>query len=215
MSKVDVPIAMVDTEIENQITQMRSRVAQSGMDLETFLQMSNQTEEDLREDMREDAARRVRNSLVLQQVTEEENLLITEADIEAEIDRMVAGMESPERMRSIYQSEYFRERLESELQDRKITERILEIATEGKGAVTGEGAEVLKQDDSAADEVVEVEGTLEESSDDDVDADAETSEANESDDATADDATNDDADANEGDDDSADEDEDEPKPETT
>jgi trigger factor len=170
ISEVDVPVAMVDTEIENQLTQMRSRLAQSGMDLETFLQMSNKTEEDVREELREDAQRRVRNSLVLQKVTEEEGLAVTEEDIEAEIDRMTAGMENPERMRSIYQSEYFRERLEGELQDRKITERILEIATEGRGAITGEAAELEAEAEAAEqeEEIIDVEVTpTDESTDED------------------------------------------------
>lgn len=149
-SEVDVPVAMVDTEIDNQVTQMRSRLAQSGMELEAFLQMSQKTEEEFREEMREDAARRVRNSLVLQQITEAENLTVEQEDIEAEIDRITSGMDSPERMRAIYESDYFREQLVSEIQDRKISDRIVEIATEGKGAITGEGAEFLVEAEAEA-----------------------------------------------------------------
>lgn len=148
-SEVDVPVAMVDSEIDNQMTQMGSRLAQSGMDLETFLQISNQTEEDFRAEMRPDAERRVRNSLVLQQITEAEALSITPQDIEEEITRLTDGMENPERMRSIYQSDYFRERLLSEVQDRKLTDRIIEIATEGRGALSGEAAELLEEDAQA------------------------------------------------------------------
>jgi len=176
ISEVDVPEAMVDSEVENQITQTRSRLAQSGMDLETFLQMSQKTEDDLRGEIREDAARRVRNSLVLQKITETEDLTVTPADIEAEIDKMTAGMENPERMRSIYESDYFRERLESEIQDRKITERILEIATEGRGAITGEGAELANEEPEEAEEqIIDVETSV----DDDVDAEAADSEVGE------------------------------------
>ncbi len=148
-SEVDVPVAMVDSEIDNQITQMRSRLAQSGMELEMYLAMAQQTEEDVRADMRADAERRVRNSLVLQQITEAEELAITAEDIETEISRLTAGMENPERMRSIYESEYFRERLLSEIQDRKLTDRIIEIATDGQGALTGEAAELLNEEPEA------------------------------------------------------------------
>jgi trigger factor len=169
ISEVDVPEAMVDTEVENQITQTRSRLAQSGMDLETFLQMSQKTEDDLRGEIREDAARRVRNSLVLQKITEAEDLKVTPQDIEAEIDKMTAGMENPERMRSIYESDYFRERLEDEIQDRKITERILEIATEGRGAVTGEGADLAnEQPEESSEQIIDIEASSD-PDDDDVD----------------------------------------------
>lgn len=148
-SEVDVPVAMVDSEVDNEITQMGSRLAQSGIDLETYLSMSNQSEAEMREQMRPDAERRMRNSLVLQKVTEAEELTASAEDIEAEIDRMTTGMENPERMRSIYQSDYFRERLLSEIQDRKLTDRLIEIATEGRGAITGEGAELLDEDQEA------------------------------------------------------------------
>jgi trigger factor len=182
ISEVDVPEAMVDTEVENQITQTRSRLAQSGMDLETFLQMSQKTEDDLRAEIREDAARRVRNSLVLQKITEAEDLKVTPQDIAAEIDKMTAGMENPERMRSIYESDYFRERLEDEIQDRKITERILEIATEGRGAVTGEGAELANAEPEAAEEqIIDVEQSAG-SDDDDRGEDSEAGAEPESDD---------------------------------
>ena len=173
ISEVDVPDAMVDTEVENQITQTRSRLAQSGMDLETFLQMSQKTEDDLRGEIREDAARRVRNSLVLQKITEAEDLKVTPQDIEAEIDKMTAGMENPERMRTIYESDYFRERLEDEIQDRKITERILEIATEGRGAVTGEGADLANEQlEESAEQIIDIE-TSSDIDDDSVDDDSE------------------------------------------
>lgn len=165
-SEVDVPVAMVDMEIDNQVTQTRSRLAQTGTDLETFLSMSNKTEEDFREELREDAARRVRNTLVLNQIAEVESLTVTDEDIEAEIDRMIGDMENAEQLRSIYASEYFRERLENDLHDRRMTERIIEIATEGVGAVTGEGAELQQQEDAAADDetadatILDVEATV-------------------------------------------------------
>ncbi|CAN5177501.1 N/A [soil metagenome] len=168
-SEVDVPVAMVDAEIDSQVTQMSSRLAQSGMDLETFLEVSKQTEAEFRDEMRPDAERRVRNSLVMQQITEAESLSITPADIEEEISRLTGGMENSERMRSIYESDYFRERLLSEVQDRKLTDRIIEIATDGRGALAGEAADLLAEDAEAqavaADSgVIEVSGEEEDQS---------------------------------------------------
>lgn len=211
VSEVDVPAAMVDMEIDNQVTQTRSRLAQTGTDLETFLSMTNKTEEDFREELREDAARRVRNTLVLNQIAEVEGLTVTDEDIEAEIDRMTAGMANAEQLRSIYASEYFRERLENDLHDRRMTERIIEIATEGVGAVTGEGAKLLQQDEEEAadadaeeaeETVVDVEASVEDDSADASEDEASSEEAededsgDEADDAgDAEEASSDDEDA--------------------
>ncbi len=195
VSEVDVPVAMVDMEIDNQITQTRSRLAQTGTDLETFLSMGNKTEEDFREELREDAARRVRNTLVLNQIAEVEKLAVTDEDIEAEIDKMIGDMENAEQLRSIYASEYFRERLENDIHDRRMTERIIEIATEGVGAVTGEGAELQQQDeddkaadaDSADATILDVEATVaDEDEAEDAAEVAEEAEASEGDDAETD-----------------------------
>ena len=143
---VEIPSAMVDREIEDQLTQFRSRLASQRLSLEEYMVNTGQTEEELRAEMRPDAERRVRNSVVLQQIAKAENVEVADADIDAEINRLVAPSENPDRLRTLYSSDYFRGLLQSELFDRKLTERLIEIATEGKGAVTGAGAEALRDE---------------------------------------------------------------------
>lgn len=143
VAEIDVPGSMVEKELEDELTQFRSRLAQQGLSLDEYLQANDQTMDDLREEMRPNAERRIRNSVVLQEIAKAEELIVTPEDIDAEIDRLAAGSESPERLKTLYQSEYFHGLLENELFDRMLTERVIAIATAGVGAVTGAGAAAL------------------------------------------------------------------------
>ena len=143
-SEVEIPSTMVEKEIDDELTQFRSRLAQQRVTLEQYLEAEHQTMDGLRDEIRPNAERRVRNTMVLQEIAKAEELEVTADDISAEIERLIAGMQDPDRMRSIYQSDHFRGLLESEIYDRKLTDLVVEIATEGRGAVSGAGAEALK-----------------------------------------------------------------------
>jgi len=155
VAEIDVPGSMVEKELEDEITQFRSRLAQQGLNLDEYLSVNNQTMDELRDEMRPNAERRVRNSVVLQEIAKAEGVEVTAEDIGAEIDRLAGGSESPDRLKTLYESEYFRGLLENELFDRKLTERVISIATEGRGAVTGAGAEALARELGGAAATVE------------------------------------------------------------
>ena len=145
-AEIEVPDALVEREVEDQVTQFKTRLAQQRMTYEEYLTVNGQTEEEFRAEMQPDAARRVRNSIVLQEIAKAEGVEVTPEDIEAEIDRLVGPAENPERLRTLYESDYFKDLLQTELYDRKLTDRLLEIATEGRGAVTGAGAAALEEE---------------------------------------------------------------------
>lgn len=176
-AEVDIPTSMVDKEIEDEMTQFRSRLAQQRLSMDEYLASNGQTLEELREEIRPNAQRRIRNSLVLQEIAKTEGLEVTDADIDAEIDRLTAPAENPERLRELYRSDYFRGLLESETFDRKLQARVLEIVTEGRGALTGAGAKALKDAEEEAlrprptAPVIEVSGTV---ADEDAETDEET-----------------------------------------
>lgn len=183
LSEVQIPDTLIDSEVDDQVTQLRTRLAQQGVDFDDYLASNGQTESDLRFELREGAGERVRNTLVLQEVAKAEGLEVTQEDIDAEIDNLVAGRPNPEQMRSLYESDYFRGMLENELHDRKLMELVVELGTGGAGAISGPGADLLEADqqpEPAEEEVDEYE--FEAAADEDeigegdsVDSEAETS----------------------------------------
>jgi len=136
---------MVQSEIEDEITQLRTRLAQQGVSLDDYLTAQSQTLDELRAELAETAEQRIRNTLVLGEIAKLEELEVTDEDITAEIERLAEGAADADRMRQIYSSDYFRNMLQSELSDRKMTERLLEIATEGNGALSGDAATLLEE----------------------------------------------------------------------
>jgi trigger factor len=141
---LEMPGALVDREIDEEINNTSARFSAQGLTYEDFLMAIGKTDEEYRNDMREGVETRLRRAIVLQEIAKAEGIEITDEDIDAEIDRVVGDAPNPERRRRLFSSEYFRTQLQNELYDRKLTERLIEIATEGRGAITGPGAEILE-----------------------------------------------------------------------
>lgn len=89
-AEIDIPEAMVQTELDQMLNEFEQRLQMQGMNLETYFQFSGQTEEQLKEQMETDAQLRVKTNLVLEAVLEAEHIEVEEADIEAELENMAS-----------------------------------------------------------------------------------------------------------------------------
>ena len=56
---------MVNTELDRMIQEFGQRIQQQGLDLQTYYQISGQNEDQLREQMKDDAEQRVKTNLTL------------------------------------------------------------------------------------------------------------------------------------------------------
>ena len=83
-AKLDIPQVMVDEELEQMFNEFNQRLAQQGLNFELYSQILNQTEEDIKETMKEDAFKRVRSRLVLEKIAEVEELEVEEEELEKE-----------------------------------------------------------------------------------------------------------------------------------
>jgi len=81
---VDVPVEMVEEELNQMFQEFTQRLTQQGMNFEMYSQILNQTEEDIKEQMREDAQKRVTSRLVLEKIAEVEALKVEDEDLETE-----------------------------------------------------------------------------------------------------------------------------------
>lgn len=87
-AEIDVPEAMVDTELDRMMNEFEQRLQMQGMNLELYFQFSGQNEEVLREQMKEEAANRVRVNLTLEAIAKAENIEATDEDVENELANM-------------------------------------------------------------------------------------------------------------------------------
>ncbi|WP_410771869.1 trigger factor [Fontibacillus sp. BL9] len=101
-AEVEIPQAMVDSEVQNMVRDFDNRLRAQGMNLDMFLGFSGQSIDDLKEQMKGDAEKRVRNNLVLEQIAKAEKIEATEEEINKELQDMAdAYKRSTEEIRNI------------------------------------------------------------------------------------------------------------------
>jgi trigger factor len=119
-AELEVPQVMVDSEITHMMKDFENRLRQQGMNLELYFQFSGQDEAALKEQMQGDAEKRVRNNLVLEEIAKAENLEVSEADIEEELENLSKLYNRPsEELREIFAANGYLENLGSDLKVRK------------------------------------------------------------------------------------------------
>lgn len=87
-AKVEIPEAMINNQLEQEVGEFDYRMRMQGISLEQYLQITNSTEEMLKEQLRPMAENRVRGDLVLQAIADAEGIEITDEDIDNELNRM-------------------------------------------------------------------------------------------------------------------------------
>ncbi|EKU50183.1 trigger factor [Staphylococcus massiliensis] len=87
-AKVDIPDAMIKTETDRMLQEFGQRLQQQGLNLETYFQISGQSEDDLREQMKDDATERVKTNLTLSAIADTENIEVNDGDVDAELENM-------------------------------------------------------------------------------------------------------------------------------
>ncbi|MDE7062577.1 MAG: trigger factor, partial [Lachnospiraceae bacterium] len=95
-SEMDIPDAMIDMQVQNMIQEFAQRLAQQGLSIDQYMQFSGMTVDKMKEQLRPEAVVRIQSSLVLEQIVKEENIEVTEEEINAQLDKMAAayGMEA-------------------------------------------------------------------------------------------------------------------------
>ena len=133
---IEFPPVLVDREIDHFL---HDQARNSGMELERYLKLVGKTPDTIREELTPGATERVKRSLALSRLAEDEKIEVEDSDIDAEIDSMVAQAsagndEQAQQYRQIFQSPEARTSLGRSLLTRKTMERLVEIAGQADGA---------------------------------------------------------------------------------
>lgn len=86
--EVDIPEAMIETQLETEIGEFDYRMRSQGLNLEQYLQITNSTEEALKEQLKPNAIHRVKGDLVLEAIAKAEEIEVSDEDIDKELERM-------------------------------------------------------------------------------------------------------------------------------
>lgn len=85
---MDIPEPMIEEQIRNMIEEYARRMQGQGLSFEQYLQFTGTTLEQMEEQMRPHAEKRIRNRLVLEEVARQENIQISDEAIEEEMKKM-------------------------------------------------------------------------------------------------------------------------------
>ncbi len=134
ISEVEYPPVMVEVEIEELLNEQAQRLQMQGLTMEQYLKAMNKTVEEVHEETRPIAEKRVTRGLVLGKVAEEEKIEVTDTDIDAEIAGMVenAAEDRKQEVEKILNAPQTRDSFRRPLLSRKTVQRLVEIA---KGSI--------------------------------------------------------------------------------
>lgn len=129
LSEVEFPPVLVEAEI-HRIFNQRS---QKGRGLEEYLNSINKTAEELHEELRPLATKRVSRSLVLGKIAVEEKIEVEDAEIDTEIENLTKNAtENKEQIEKVLNTAQARESIKQTLITRKTIQRLAEIARDSQ-----------------------------------------------------------------------------------
>ncbi|MDX9916433.1 MAG: trigger factor [Gudongella sp.] len=88
MSTLEVPPAMIDSQVDNEIKDFEYRVSMQGFELDKYLELTGMNLESLRDNFRPVAEKRVKADLVLEAIAKAENIEVTDEDIDNELRKL-------------------------------------------------------------------------------------------------------------------------------
>lgn len=140
-AELDYPPVVVEREVDRILQEQSSALQTAGRkgpsqrdQLDAYLQQLGKSEEELRDELRPIAEERIRRSLVLSEVSEAEDIQVSDSDVEAEIERLTAGASGQgDELRRLFSNENAKESLRRSLHTRKTLERLVELAS-GEGS---------------------------------------------------------------------------------
>lgn len=86
--KVDIPEVMINEELDRMVNQYAETLKMQGLSLEQFYQFTNSDESKLREQMKEEATKRITFRLMLEEVAKAENIVIDDKAANEEVKTM-------------------------------------------------------------------------------------------------------------------------------
>ena len=113
---IEIPSGMIDTEIDNMLKDIETRLSYQGLEMKQYLQMVGKTEEDIRKEYEEQAKISVKSRLVLEAIVKAENLEASEEEVSEKVKEMAAnyGRDAEELMKNEHLTNYIKENMKSE-----------------------------------------------------------------------------------------------------
>lgn len=87
-SSVDIPETMISEETDRMVKQFGEHIAMQGINLEQFYQLTNSNEEKLKEQYKDEALKRIKYRLILEEIIKLEKIEVTDKEIDDRIEQL-------------------------------------------------------------------------------------------------------------------------------
>ncbi|MBE5897242.1 MAG: trigger factor [Lachnospiraceae bacterium] len=125
-AQMDIPEAMIDNQVNSMLNDMSNQLMQSGLSMEQYMQFTGMTMDKFKEQVRPDAVKRIQGSLVLEAIVKAEKIEASDADVDAEIEKMATayGMDVEQLKKTVSDSD--RENIKADLASQKALDFIMD-----------------------------------------------------------------------------------------
>ena len=125
-AKVEIPSGMIENEIDAMSDDLDRRLAYQGVNLDQYLKILNKTKEAFRDEMKPQAEIAVKTRLVLEAVTKDAKILVTEEELNEKIEELAKtyGREADE----LKKNEEFKKYVSSSIETEKAIKFIVDNA---------------------------------------------------------------------------------------
>ena len=87
-TEVDIPYTMVDDEVTHMLEHFKEHIMMQGITIEQFYQLTNSSEDKLREEYKDEALKRIKNRLIIEKIIEVEKIEVTDEEVEAKVEEI-------------------------------------------------------------------------------------------------------------------------------
>ena len=123
-SKMDIPDAMVDTQVNRMVEDFAQRLQQQGLSVEQYFQYTGMTADKIMEEMKPEAVKRIQSRLVLEAVVKAENIETSDEEFEAELKKMAEAYKMELDQIKEFMGDYEKKQIKEDLAIQKAIEVI-------------------------------------------------------------------------------------------
>lgn len=132
--KAELPEVLIDSQLHNMLAEFKGNLAQSGMEMEKYLEMVGSSEEKMREEWRTPAENKVRENLAVREISLREKLEASAEEIDERVDKTLAMYPNGEEIRGKINLPRFRDYMAGEILRGKVIEFLRECAQKNEKA---------------------------------------------------------------------------------
>lgn len=87
-TEVDVPETMISEETDRMVKQFEEHIQMQGFSLDMFYQMTNSDEDKLKEQYKDEALKRIKNRLIIEEIIKQEKIEVTDKEVEDKVEEL-------------------------------------------------------------------------------------------------------------------------------